>query len=325
MNRFRTDVSLSPSANPLNLKNSVLTAGSCFADAMGIRLKRNKFATMVNPFGVIYNPISIHKVLRYAIYQEPPSDNTFAQHNEISVNYDFHSELTSLNKNDLAGRINNMIGSVHYFLNNVQTILITYGTAWVYTRNDSGEIVANCHKMPGAAFTKSLLSENEIGESFEILYKDLKKLNPEIRMILTVSPVRHLKDTLELNSVSKAILRIACHKITTLFKDVEYFPAYEIMMDDLRDYRFYGSDMLHPSEDAEEYIWEKFSDKYFTGETKLFLKQWKGILSALHHKAFHPQSAAHQQFLKETFMRLQELNGHVNVKEEMDLIKAQMI
>jgi hypothetical protein len=324
MTHFRTDVSITSSPNKIGLKNPIFTAGSCFANAIGLRLMQNKFKTLSNPFGVLYNPISIHKALRYAIHQEPPADHTYLSNHGLNLNYDFHSEFSHTEKSALTSQIQNSIGSSHFFLRDAAWIMITYGTSWVYARKDSGEIVANCHKIPSSSFTKSLLTEHEIADSFKTFFESLTAFNPHVRIILTVSPVRHLKDTLELNSVSKSIARLACYRITEKFPAVEYFPAYEIMMDDLRDYRFYKSDMLHPSKDAEDYIWKKFSDRYFDEVTTEFLKKWQSIRSALLHKPFHLTSPAHQQFLKETLVKLTGLKNTVDISEEAAFIEAQL-
>ena len=325
MNNFRTDVRVTPSAQKINLTDKVLAIGSCFADAIGERLQKYKFHSLINPFGVIYNPPSIHKTLRYGIHQELPAPHTYTQHHDINFNYDFHSQLSALNKNELTVMINNTIGSAHYFLKDAQWLLITYGTSWVYNRKDTGEIVANCHKIPADSFTKSLLSEKEIVESFREFHQTLLKFNPNVRIILTLSPVRHIKDTLTLNSTSKATLRVACHHIEENFAGVEYFPAYEMMMDDLRDYRFYKSDMLHPTSEAEDYIWEKFGERYFSQDTQKFLKQWKRILMALSHKPFHLNSSAHQQFLTDTIKKLDELKEKVDVTEEITLLRSRLV
>jgi hypothetical protein len=324
MTDFRTDVRVTYSVYPITLKTPVLTAGSCFADAIGHRLDINKFKVLTNPFGVIYNPHSIHKAIRYAIQNEPAADHLFIQNNDVHLNYDFHSELSSLSKTDLMQRLTNTIGSVHYFLKDTSWILITYGTAWVYNRVDTGEIVANCHKMPASNFRKTLMTEDSIVKSFEQLFSDLKKYNPNVRVILTVSPVRHIKDTLELNSASKSALRIACHSIAQKFEGVEYFPAYEMMLDDLRDYRFYKSDLIHPTEVAEDYIWNKFAERYFDDSTKQFINDWTPLRSALNHKPFHPQSKQHQQFLHDTIRKLERLKTTVNVEHELDALKKQI-
>jgi hypothetical protein len=174
-------------------------------------------------------------------------------------------------------------------------------------------------------FSKSLMSSADILESFKTFYDNLKNFNPGIRIILTVSPVRHLKDTLELNSVSKSILRVACHELSEHYEDVDYFPAYEIMMDDLRDYRFYKSDRLHPTEEAEDYVWEMFVERYFSADLKEFAGRWKEILSALNHKPFHPASALHQQFLQDTMKKLEKLKGLVDVDEEISIVRQQLL
>jgi hypothetical protein len=325
MKDFRTALSVIPSDMPMHLGDAILTQGSCFSDAIGHRLASHKMNAAVNPFGVIYNPESIHKVLSCSIFNEPLPEHTFLQNHGVHLNYNFHSAFSSLRKDELATRLTNSIGSTHYFLKDARWILITYGTAWVYSRNDTGEIVANCHKLPSSMFTKSLMSAASITDSFKGFYAQLKKFNPHARIILTLSPVRHLKDTLELNSVSKSILRVACHELADSYDDVDYFPAYEIMMDDLRDYRFYKSDMLHPTEEAENYIWDKFMERYFSPGLKDFILKWGVILSALRHRPFHPESSAHQQFLRSTLRKLEELRELVNVDSEAAAIKEQIV
>lgn len=324
MKEFRTSLELNPAAVQISLNDRILTQGSCFSDAIGARLSVNKLTTLVNPFGVIYNPESIHKALSYSIFNEPLPGHTFVKNQEIHLNYNFHSEFSSVNKKELLSRLTNTIGSAHYFLKDTRWLILTYGTAWVYTRKDTGEIVANCHKLPSATFSKSLMSTTEVQNSFEIFYQQLKMFNPHVRLILTVSPVRHLKDTLELNSVSKSVLRVACHQIAGRYEDVEYFPAYEIMMDDLRDYRFYSTDMLHPTSDAEDYIWAKFMERYFSAQLRDFVLKWKVILSALRHRPFHPHSSAHQQFLRETLRKLEDIKMVVDVDDEIAAITEQI-
>ena len=324
MTSFRTDVSVTPSRHPVQLKSGIVTVGSCFADAIGARLQENKFQVQVNPFGVVYNPHSIHKALRYTIHNEPVAEHHYLQSNDVFLNYDFHSEFSALQRKELVDRLNNTIGSVHYFLKDARWIFITYGTAWVYNRVDTGEVVANCHKMPSNLFRKTLMTEDVIIKSFEALYNEVKSFNSEIKIILTVSPVRHIKDTLELNSVSKSVLRVACYSITQKFDDTEYFPAFEMMMDDLRDYRFYKSDLLHPTEVAEDYIWEKFSERYFDKETRGTMKEWNAIQSAVRHKPFHPASAQHQQFLKDTLKKLERIQTKLNVDAEINEVKQQI-
>jgi hypothetical protein len=312
------------SEHTMGLRDRIMTLGSCFSDVIGIQLDKFKIRTLSNPFGVIFNPLSLHKAIGYAVFRKAPAQGTFVQNQDLHLNYDFHSRFSALEESSLKENVNHAIESSHFFLKECRWLVITWGTAWVYERTDTGEVVANCHKMPAALFKKSLLTQKRILESFEQLYKDLKAFNPAIRIILTVSPVRHIKDTLELNSVSKSVLRLTSHTITQEFGDVEYFPSYEMMMDDLRDYRFYKADMIHPTEQAEEYIWERFVERYMNDATRKFIQEWKTIRTALEHRPFHPASTGHQIFLRQTLHRLQELKDLVNVDEEIKIVDAQI-
>lgn len=321
---FRSELIPDPSAVKINLKDPILTAGSCFSDAIGMKLLESKFNVLANPFGVSYNPHSIHKVLRYALHNQSVPENTFAESQELFVNYDFHSSFSALKKSEVESKIRETISASHSFLKEAKWIFITYGTAWVYERKDTGDIVSNCHKLPATGFTKSLLSQKKVLESFDEFYRNLKTVNPTCNLILTVSPVRHIKDTLALNSVSKSVLRLACQSISETYSDAWYFPSYEIMLDDLRDYRFYKADMIHPSAEAEEYIWHKFSACYFDDVTREFLKQWSPIYTSLQHKPFLVESSAHQTFLTKTITKLEELSKTVNVDKEIASLKSQL-
>ncbi|HLT73518.1 MAG TPA: GSCFA domain-containing protein [Ohtaekwangia sp.] len=324
MNTFRTTVSIPPSRHLLQLKDAFLTAGSCFSDAIGNRLRDYKFQVLVNPFGTLYSPLAIHKALSYAAATAFPADETYLQNGDVYLNFDFHSSFSALDETTLRSRIENSVVSTHAQLKTARVLIITYGTAWLWEKKDSGEPVANCHKMPSAHFNKRLLTGDEILASFDSLFNQLKQVNPSIRIILTVSPVRHIRDTLPLNQVSKSLLRVACHHLADKYEDVEYFPAYEIMMDDLRDYRFYKPDMIHPTEQAEDYIWMRFIETYLTDDARRFIERWKAIRSALHHKPFHPTSSGHKIFLKDILEKLKEVESIVNVDEELKLINAQL-
>ncbi len=322
---FRTELNIPVSQEKITLKNPILTIGSCFADAMGSRLKNFKFQTLVNPFGTVYNPISLHKLLELAVLKQALTENSYLQRNDVHFNYNLHSSFSALQKEGLIRQLQTALEHTHYFITKADVLMITYGTAWVYEQKDTGEIVNNCHKQPSALFTKRLLSQQEIVDSFRTLRTLLQDIRPNLRIILTLSPVRHIKDTLELNSVSKAILRSACYQLSTEFSNVEYFPAYELLMDDLRDYRFYKSDMLHPSEEAEEYIWKKFTLAYFDEPTLTFIKKWADVQLDLNHKPFHLHSNAHQVFLQSLKSKLMELKDSVNVEEELQIVEKQII
>lgn len=321
---FRTELNPDTSPNKINLETPVLTLGSCFADAIGSRLVENKLPALCNPFGVIFNPVSILRLLEFSLSRTYPPPDSFGQRDEVFFNYFFHSSLSSLDPDDLIHRIEDRINEVHDFLGKCKWLIVSLGTAWVYQRVDNGEIVANCHKMPSQRFKKSLLSRKRILEDFDRFYQQLVQFNPEVRIILTVSPVRHLRDSLELNQVSKATLRLVCHSADQEYERISYFPGYELVLDDLRDYRFYAQDMIHPSIEAEEYIWQKFTQAYFDDRALDFLKLWKGIKGSLDHRPFHLSSASHQEFLKNTLAKLESLDYPVDVSMEIDRIKSQL-
>jgi hypothetical protein len=324
MTPFRTELSVSSSPLPIGFSDELLTTGSCFADDLGKWLKGNKFNVEVNPFGTTYNPISIHRALLLSLNKRGVDQENLIEQNENWYHFDFHSQWSSQDPSLLVSKLNQQLSQVGDQLKKINTIFITYGTSWVYEHNTSKEIVSNCHKLPAKNFKKYLLSEAQIINSFKELHTSLKKVNPDVRVILTVSPVRHLKDTIELNQVSKSVLRLACHSIVSQFDSVEYFPSYEIMMDDLRDYRFYKEDMIHPTDVAIEYIAQKFSDCYFTKATKETLSDWTQIKKALEHKPFQNQSSAHHKFLHDTLNKLEVIKNKINVQEEMQEIKKRL-
>jgi hypothetical protein len=324
MDNFRTVLTTTPASFNIGLRDGCFTIGSCFADNLGQLLHQHKFEVLVNPFGTSYNPISIHKVLHYAIQNELPSTDTYGELNETYFNFDFHSSFSALDANILQRNITNALSKSHSSLSSATTLLITYGTAWVYERKDNGEIVSNCHKVPATQLNKQLLTQKKILESFKNFYQQLMILNPHIRIILTLSPVRHIKDSLELNAVSKSILRLSCHTLSEIYPQVEYFPAYEIVLDDLRDYRFYDRDLLHPSPEAIDYIWHIFGNRYFTKDTSTFVKKWEEITKALTHRPYHPTSAMHQKFLSNLLSQLEELKSTINVDKEISQVKNQI-
>lgn len=322
LNTFRTEITC-PSAHPIDLKDHILTTGSCFADLFGKWLYNNKFDVLVNPFGNNYNPISIHKSLMESLTFDL-DERLFVNHQGLWHHFDYHSQWSSNKRELLKASIQKIQKEVNQFLKRSDVLIITYGTAWVYRYDKQDCIVSNCHKVPAKEFDKQLLTTDEITASFQQLYDALKNIRPNLRIILTVSPVRHVKDTLVLNSVSKATLLLACHTLSNQYKEVEYFPSYEIMMDDLRDYRFYERDKIHPTEEALDYISHKFSDQYFTKEVKYFIEKWHTIRQAMEHRPYHPHSEAHQHFLKELLHKLEELKGTVSVEEEIKNIQSQI-
>jgi hypothetical protein len=323
MKEFRTELIPVVSLSPIGLRDEIFTMGSCFAEAIGSHLTENKFRVWNSRLGVVYNPISIHRTLLFGLENKPPASG-YLRHQGINLNYHFHSSLSSLKKMELEFKIKESVAEASRFLKGANRIIITYGTSFVYRLTDTHEIVANCHKAPAGRFTRSLLTEAEVVQSFRAFYSTLKAINAACKIILTVSPVRHLKDTLELNAVSKSVLRLSCHAIVNQFPDVEYFPAYEILLDDLRDYRFYETDRLHPTDEAIAYVWEKFAKAFLDEPARKFISDWREIKRDLEHKPFHVESEGYQKFLKSTLKKLESLQSQADVSEEIHHLKSKM-
>lgn len=321
---FRTVLNIAPPPVRIALSDRFFTIGSCFADVMGRRMATCKVQGAVSPVGTVYNPVSIHRTLELAATETLPSDSNYVP-GEVVRHYDFHSSLSAESDDDLSLVLYDLLKNCRDTLRKTNWLIITYGTAWVYTRRDTGAIVANCHKQPAATFLKSLLSPADIEASFRRLPSLLRALRPGLKIILTISPVRHIRDTLEGNSVSKSVLRVACNNMAKEHPGVFYFPAYEIMMDDLRDYRFYQADMIHPNDVAEEYIWDKFASTWFDDRLQQFVVAWKGIMQALQHRPFHPDSEAHRQFLRATRQKIQVWSDVVDVRPELEAIDKQLM
>ncbi|HNP20112.1 MAG TPA: GSCFA domain-containing protein [Fulvivirga sp.] len=321
---FRTELNIETANVKIGHQDPILTLGSCFSDSMGIRFNNNKFNTCSNPFGTVYNPISIFKLLEYSVNNKLPGEGGLIENDGLYAHYDFHSSFSALDQKELKKNIKEQIKGVHHFIKTAKWLLLTFGTAYVYERKDNGEIVSNCHKIPAGQFCKKLLTQKQILESFESVWQQIVKLNPDINVLLTVSPVRHVKDTLVSNSVSKATLRLTCDTLVSQYANINYFPSFELMIDDLRDYRFYKSDMIHPTEEAEEYIWNKFAATYFEASTLAFISEWSKIRAAIQHRPFNPASDKHQKFVKATIKKIQSLGKNLDYSEELRELERQL-
>ena len=316
-NSFRTEIELLPHPVKLNHPDPILTIGSCFSDTVGQKLKENKFKVTANPFGTTYNPLSIFRHIHRCISCSYPPENSYALSQGLYCNLHFHSSFNNVARETVQKQIEQAIDTAHNKLSDTKWLVITLGTAWAFKEINTGDIVANCHKIPMKNFTRELMSVDEITDSFHAMHRELLAANPHIKLILTVSPVRHLKDGLEGNTISKSILRLACDKITKAFSNVTYFPSYEIMLDDLRDYRFYKRDFIHPSEEAVDYIWESFAQAYFSRETRQLLKEWEGLQKSIAHRPFNPKSETYHKFLLNTLEKINQLNGPLDLQDEL--------
>jgi hypothetical protein len=322
---FRTELTIKPFPVQLSLNSRILTVGSCFAEVIGKQLKTNKFKVIINPFGTIFNPVSLTSLLDTSLSPGKVTASRMIEREGIWYHYDLHSSFSASGQDELALMIEEKMDQTAKCIRQADWILITMGTAFVYQLEESGEIVANCHKLPSRFFSKRLLQVTEIVSVVSALYGRLLELRPQIRLLLTVSPVRHTKDGIPENQVSKSVLRLACHELTQQHAQIHYFPSYELMIDDLRDYRFYKKDLIHPSEVAEEYIWDKFVEALVDNPTQAFIKEWQSIRQAIAHQPFHPEIATHQAFLRQTLAKLESLAATVDVQEEIALLKGRIL
>lgn len=253
----------------------VLLVGSCFADEIGEKMLRGGFEAMVNPFGTLYNPASIAaSLLRSISEREYVKDSVELIHDELDGmwhSWMHHSRFSSAEQEVLIEKMNRTMHEVGTFLHEADVLIVTLGTAIIYRIKETGMLVANCHKQPDSLFVRERLSAYDIADQWQMLLQLLESVNPKSKVIFTVSPIRHKRDGFHVNQISKGILLQSLDEIVNCKSSngkCYYFPSYEIMMDELRDYRFYADDMIHPSEKAVEYIWQRFQDTYFDNKTK---------------------------------------------------------
>lgn len=299
--QFRTQIPIPKNNNPMDYNSKVLSLGSCFAVNMAEKLDYFKFQNTCNPFGILFHPLAIEKLVDFAVSEKQFTGKDIFFYDERWHSFDAHSDLSNPKAEDLISDLDAIIKFTNQQIKEATHVIITYGTSWVYRFIESNEIVANCHKVPQKQFKKELLSIETIKKSIENTIYLIHSINPEANIIFTVSPVRHIKDGFVENQWSKANLISAIHQVlnlnVTLSSSKGYFPSYEIMMDELRDYRFYAEDMLHPNQVAIDYIWERFSETYISQENYSTMKEVESIQKGLAHRSFNQNSESHQQFL----------------------------
>jgi hypothetical protein len=283
---FRTEIEAARSKWDIGFNTPVLFTGSCFSDNIGKKLSELKFPVLLNPFGVLYNPHSIARSIEMTIDNGYITENTLVKQNNLWHSLYFHGSFSKLSPAETAANCNNAIKNANGFLSKAAFLIVTFGTAWVYRYKQTGEIVANCHKIPNENFKRERLTITEITEQWKTLIQKLYNFNPNLKIIFTVSPVRHLKDGAHGNQLSKATLLLSIENIIKLLpgEQIGYFPSYEIINDDLRDYRFYDSDMIHISETGVNYIFDKFCKTYFSAEVKNYVGEILSIVKAYNHK-----------------------------------------
>jgi len=294
--------------------------GSCFAENIGEIVQQYKFNVSINPHGVLYNPASIALALRRYVNNKPIQENDLFFANECWNSWEHHSRFSNSDKQNCITEINKNVSSAHDFLKQAEWLFITFGSAFVYKLTETNQLVGNCHKIPQKEFTKSLLTVVEIIEDYQTLISGLKKINNKLKIVFTVSPVRYVRDGVVENNLSKARLIEAVHDIEKQNDNVHYFPAYELVIDDLRDYRFYKTDLVHPNNQAIEYVFEKLKDVVFDEETKILFEKIKDIISAKVHRPFNARTESYRKF-KTLFLQrctqLQKQYPFLNLSDEV--------
>jgi hypothetical protein len=321
---FRTNFSIQPQRNSVTYNVPVITMGSCFSTMLGQRLAHGKMKVLSNPFGVIFNPLSLCELMLNTLQEKPLPHLGYLVSNDIHYHYQTHSTIYGRTREELTLKLNMIQKKVLNLMANSSHLFITWGSSYIYEKLPENLLVANCHKQPGSQFNKRLLSLDEMKYAFGKCYDEIIRVQPNIQIVLTVSPVRHTKDGIPQNQLSKSLLRVLCHELSQSYPQVSYFPSYEWMIDDLRDYRFYKSDLVHPSEMAEAYIWQEFQNAYFKTETKLMWEKINRIQTSLSHRTIHPESVAHKRFLRKLLQEMIELTPQVDFSLEIEEVTSQL-
>jgi hypothetical protein len=305
---FRTIVQIEKSTDLISVGSGMLFIGSCFAGNIGRKMADARFSTMVNPYGVLYNPLSVASAIEAIMDNRMVTADDLVERDGLWHSFMHHGRFSHPDLNTAVTQINQSTEWAHHFLQRTEYVMVTFGTAYVYEHKLEQRVVANCHKFPDVDFNRYLLDPDEIIDVWKDLIVRLRIFNPSLKIIFTVSPVRHWKDGAHGNQVSKSVLFLAVNKLVHLFEKVNYFAAYEIVMDELRDYRFFDAAMMHPNEVAVDYVWQRFAQSQLTQEAQDYLQEVSKIVRArLHRPSGHP-TASYHAFIQKTLEKLFELS-----------------
>lgn len=325
--KFRSEIEIGKSLDPVEHNNKTITIGSCFAENIAEYFRKYRFNILANPFGVLYNPISIYNSLKLASEEKEFNESDLIYDQSEWHSFYHHSDFSHHDINVCLDNINSGIKNTNSFLQQCDVIIITYGTAFVYRHNRKEIIVSNCHKIPSSQFDRFRLTLEQTKEAIKNTIALLKAINNDVKIIFTVSPVRHWKDGAEENQISKSTLLLAINDIVSSESRCEYFPSYEIVMDDLRDYRFYEADLFHPNKLATDYIWEKFRESIFSENCKTIMNEVGKIAAAKNHKVRNNFSEQHQEFLKVQIDKIKTLvkkYPHLNMSDDKNYFTSQL-
>jgi hypothetical protein len=309
MSDFRTEIQITDAPRQISHNESLFLVGSCFAEHIGAKLLAHKFQLIENPFGILYNPLSILKFFKSIAKEKNYTPKDLESKDGIYCHFDAHGRLNDADQQIVCQNLNNSIQLSFQQIKKVSWLILSLGTSFYYEHRVKKTIVANCHKFPSSQFLRKRLSVEENFQTLTRISSIVKNLNPNINILLTVSPVRHIRDGLQENQLSKAALLLAVNQLQQSEENVFYFPSYELLLDDLRDYRFYKSDMLHPNTQAIEYIWQKFETSFIHPESRLINNKINEFIRGLNHKAFHPKSEKHLVFLRNLLKRIENFEA----------------
>ena len=324
---FRTQVELPERETEIRHSERIMLFGSCFAENIGNLLKENKFRCDVNPFGVLYNPLSIANALNQILEGKEYREEDLFFSGGLWHSWMHHSDFSAPSQEEALALVNSRLAKAKENLAKADWLVMTWGTAYVYIHQEMQKVVGNCHKQPDKTFRRLMLNAEAFVEECRDVLKKCREVNPNLKVLFTVSPIRHAKDGMHGNQLSKATLLLAIDEICRTCPNCFYFPSYEIVMDELRDYRFYADDMIHLSSKAVEYIWECFSRCYFSKETQAIMKEWAEVKRALDHKPFRPNSDAYRAFLSQIVLKIMQMKEkfpYLEVQKEMELCEYRL-
>ncbi len=302
---LRTAIQVPPSSWQIPAQAHLLALGSCFAEQIGARFSAAKFPTSINPLGIAYHPLALADLVQEGLKQHWDLAPMYADHLQSWIHFKLHSQLNAPDEERFAQGLQHRTQLLTEALETADYLLLTFGTAVVFRHLESGQLVNNCHKFPSRTFHKQTLTPAQIVTAWKGVFSQLFHHRPDLKVVLTVSPIRHTKEGLARNALSKSILRVACEELANEWAQVQYFPSYEIMLDDLRDYRFYAADLIHPNEVALQYIWEIFTDAYLAPAALLQVKAWQQIQQGLNHRPLQAWSTNYQQFLHRLYQQIE--------------------
>ena len=331
--QFQLPISIKKSDQQITYRDSIFLIGSCFTEHIGNSLAEVKLSVFQNPSGILFNPLSVCETLNAVIQNKKVEENNLFQLNEVWHSWKHHSRFSHVDKNVALNNINTSLSEAHNFLKEADWLIITLGSAFCYRLSENAQLanlsigdgVANCHRAPASWFNKELLEIDEINVLLVDLHKQVKDFNSKLKIIFTISPVRHARDGVVENNRSKARLIESVHSMLTKFDSLYYFPSYELMIDVLRDYRFYDIDLVHPNYMATEFVLNKFVETFMSDEQLSLMEELKKISIARKHKPFHSSTSAHQEFLRaqrEKIISLLQRYPYLNLQEELNYFNA---